>query len=110
MNTINKLPNYTEEQVKQMNTEYLAESTRETVDNLSILFNKRPRSIIAKLSHMGIYKAPTRTTKSGTPIIKKVTLVQEISDYLDGVEITSLVKANKQDLERLVLALYEQVI
>lgn len=105
---VTKPPNYTKEQVVYMTVCYTEKPNRETVDALADKFGKGARSIIAKLSNMGIYIAPKRTTKSGTPIVKKETLVDEISACL-GVELTSLVKANKQDLERLVTALHDQL-
>jgi hypothetical protein len=100
MNTV-KAPNYTEEQEAELRECYTAKPTREIVDMLADKYGKSPRSIISKLSNMGIYKAPPRTTKAGTPIVKKETLVKEICDRL-GIDAPSLVKANKQDLERMV--------
>ena len=101
-----KEPNYTKLMEADMRETYEKNPTRETVDALADLLGKSPRSIIAKLSNMQIYKAPPRLTKSGTPIVKKETLVAEIMTRL-GVEAPSLVKANKQDLERLTQVLRE---
>ena len=98
-----KEPNYTDEMVAQLEAEYTAEPTRETVDRLAEEFGKSPRSVISKLSNMGIYKAPPRMTKAGKPIVKKETLVEEITRCL-GIEAPSLVKANKLDLEKVVNA------
>ena len=100
-NVSTKAPNYTEAQEAELRRHYTAIPTRETVDALANKYAKSPRSIIAKLSNMGIYVAPPRTTKAGKPIVKKEVLVAEIMTKL-GVEAPSLVKANKQDLERLV--------
>lgn len=99
-----KEPNYTDEMVARLKEEYLANPCRETVDALAIELGRSERSVISKLSNMGIYIAPPRTTKNGKPIIKKEVLVAELSKAL-GVELPSLIKANKQDLERLVTAL-----
>ena len=99
-----KEPNYTKEREAEMRKAYEAAPTRETVDMLADSYGKSPRSIIAKLSNMGIYRAPPRLTKSGTPIVKKETLVAEIMERL-GVVAPSLVKANKQDLQRLTQVL-----
>ena len=98
---VSKEPNYTKLMEVDMQYAYEHLSNRDMVDALAELYGKTPRSIIAKLSNMGIYKAPLRTTKAGKPIVKKETLVKEIMTRL-GVEAPSLVKANKQDLERLV--------
>ena len=103
MTDATKTPNYTEEQEAELRAAYMVAPTRETVNHLALSFGKTHRSIIAKLSNMGIYIAPPRTTKAGTPIVKKETLVKEICDKL-GVDAPSLIKVNKQDLERLVLA------
>ena len=96
-----KAPNYTDEQEAEMRAEYPENPNREKVDELAERYCKSPRSIIAKLSNMGIYVAPVRTTKSGTPIVKKETLVANIGVHLDA-QYPSLVKANKQDLQKLL--------
>ena len=99
-----KVVNYTEEMVATITSEYEANPVRSTVDSLAERFDKSPRSVIAKLSTLGIYKAPTRVTKTGAPVVKKEFIVAEINSKL-GVELPSLVKANKQDLEALFAAL-----
>ena len=104
--TVTKAPNYSEAQVAEMDTEYTANPTRETVDELAERYGKSPRSIIAKLSNMNIYVAPARTTKAGTPIVKKETLLEDIGALLE-VSMPSLVKANKADLNKLLAAVEE---
>ena len=99
-----KVVNYTDEMVATITSEYEANPVRSTVDSLAERFDKSPRSIIATLSTLGIYQAPTRVTQTGAPVVKKETLVAEINSKL-GVELPSLVKANKQDLEALFAAL-----
>lgn len=101
-----KEKNYTEAQEELLNSVYPANPTRETVDQLAKELGKAPRSVIAKLSSMKIYITPPRTTKSGAPIIKKETLVAHIGALLE-VEMPSLVKANKADLEKLLSAVEE---
>ena len=96
--------NYTEEMVNDMTTQYTANPTRETVDALAEQFGKTTRSIIAKLSREGVYVAQPRTTKSGEPVISKSELVAQISEHF-GIEMPTLVKAGKQDLQRLVDAI-----
>lgn len=92
--------NYTEEMVAEMVTEYEANPTRETVEALAEKLGKAPRSVIAKLVREGVYKAPERTTKTGAPIVRKSELLVSIQDAL-GVEVPTLVKASKADLEAL---------
>lgn len=95
---------YTEELTQLIIAEYSADPTRETVDRLSEEHNKSVRSIIAKLSSAGVYQAPPRLSKTGDPIVRKEDLVKEIGDWF-GLEIPSLAKAGKLDLQRLYNAL-----
>ena len=96
--------NYTEEMVSEMTTAYTENPTRETVDALAQQFGKTTRSIIAKLSREGVYIAQPRTTKSGEAVVSKSELVSEIADHF-GIELPTLVKAGKADLQRLVDAI-----
>lgn len=99
-----KVVNYTDEMVAKIVAEYVANPTRITVDNLAETFGKPARSIIAKLSAEGVYRKAERVTKAGTPIVKKEELVAAIQEKF-GVEVPTLVKASKQDLEALVKAI-----
>ena len=99
-----KSVNYTDEMVNTMTEQYAANPTRETVDALADQFGKTTRSIIAKLSREGVYVAQPRTTKSGEPVISKSELVATISEHF-GIEMPTLVKAGKQDLQKLVDAI-----
>jgi hypothetical protein len=103
-NTMANAKNYTEEMVSEMTTAYTDNPTRETVDALSQQFGKTTRSIIAKLSREGVYVAQPRTTKSGEPVVAKAELVSEIQEHF-GIELPTLVKAGKADLQRLVDAI-----
>ena len=96
--------NYTDEMVSEMTTQYTANPTRETVDALANQFGKTTRSIIAKLSREGVYVAQPRTTKSGEPVISKSELVSTLEAHF-GIGMPTLVKAGKQDLQRLVDAI-----
>ena len=99
-----KSVNYTDEMVNTMTEQYSANPTRETVDALADQFGKTTRSIIAKLSREGVYVAQPRTTKSGEPVISKAELVATINEHF-GIEMPTLVKAGKQDLQKLVDAI-----
>ena len=103
-NTMANAKNYTEEMVNEMTTAYTENPTRETVDALAEQFGKTTRSIIAKLSREGVYIAQPRTTKSGEPVVSKSELVSEIANHF-GIELPTLVKAGKADLQRLVDAI-----
>ena len=103
--------NYSDEMVAKMTETYEAEPTMDTVKVLAREFGKTTRSIIAKLSREGVYKAQPRTTKTGEPVVQKKELVMEIATVLgvDEANITSLVKATKGDLKNLVNRLSELV-
>ena len=62
---------------------------------------KNTRSVIAKLSREGVYKAQPRTTKRGEPVVLKQELVNIIQEHF-GDEFPSLVKASKVDLQKLI--------
>ena len=96
--------NYTQQQTEQMVSKYTANPTRDTVDALAKELGKNTRSVIAKLSREGVYIAQPRTTKSGEPVISKSELVAQINEHF-GIEMPTLVKAGKQDLQKLVDAI-----
>ena len=93
--------NYTQEQVEVMIAWYKAEPTRETVEAIAVELGKNTRSVIAKLSREGVYKAQPRVTKRGEPVVLKMELVAQIQEHF-GEEFPSLVKASKADLQKLV--------
>ena len=101
--------NYTDEMVAQMTEQYEANPTRETVDGLAKQFGKTTRSIIAKLSREGVYKAQPRTTKTGEPVVSKQQYVDAINAHFD-IEMPTLVKSGKQDLQKLASALGLDVV
>ena len=93
--------NYTEAMTEKMIAQYSANPTRETVDMLANELGKNARSVIAKLSREGVYKAQPRVTKSGEPVVRKAELLASIESTL-GQHFPSLVKASKADLQRLI--------
>lgn len=103
--------NYTDEMVSAMVKQYEAEPTLDTVATLAQDFGKTTRSIIAKLSREGVYKAQPRTTKTGEPVVRKDELVAEIATMLgiDDSTIATVSKATKADLKNLVQRLSEIV-
>jgi len=92
--------NYSEKDVSMMIETYTASPTRDTVDMLAEKLGKNTRSIIAKLSREGVYVAQPRVTKTGEPVVLKSEFVNRIHSAL-GIEIPSIVKATKTDLQRL---------
>jgi len=101
MTEVTRTPNYTDEMVNAMVADYQDNPTKDTVANLAKEFNKSTRSIVAKLVREGVYVAAPRVTKTGAPVIRKAELVAQIQDAL-GVEFTTLEKASKADLEKLL--------
>ena len=95
--------NYTDEMVAEMHELYTANPTRETVDMIAENFGKSVRSVIAKLSREGIYVSQPRVTKTGEPVVRKAELVAQIEEHF-GVELPTLVKASKADLQELLNA------
>ena len=93
--------NYTDEMVAEMHELYTANPTRETVDMIAENFGKSVRSVIAKLSREGIYVSQPRVTKTGEPVVRKAELVAQIEEHF-GVELPTLVKASKTDLQNLL--------
>lgn len=93
--------NYTDEQVSAMVKTYTDAPGPEAVAAIADEIGKSKRSVIAKLSREGVYVAKPRTTKTGGPIIRKEELVKMLEDELD-IELSTLIKAGKADLQRLV--------
>lgn len=99
-----KTVNYTAEQTAALVQGYLA---GEPVAGLAAAFGKTTRSIIAKLSREGVYKAKEYTTKTGEPPVKKDTVAEKIGSIVDlsEGEIDSLTKANKTALAKILRVL-----
>jgi|TARA_B100000085_G_scaffold123747_1_gene112618 hypothetical protein len=93
--------NYTQEMVDTISSDYSANPTRATVDALAEKFDKTPRSIIAKLSALGIYVKAERVTKRGEPVVRKDELVAQVQSSF-GRELPSLNKMTKVDLQNII--------
>jgi hypothetical protein len=96
--------NYSDADITMITDVYVLEPTRETVDSLASRLNKTPRSIIAKLSALGIYQKTERVTKRGEPVIMKAELVAKVQNAI-GRELPSLNKMTKVDLQFMIDAL-----
>lgn len=99
-----KAVNYTPEQTAKMVQQY-AEGV--SVETLAKELNKTVRSVVAKLSREGVYKAKEYKTKTGDKPVKKDAHADAIGAVLklsEG-EIDSLTKANKTALEKIFKAL-----
>ena len=75
-----------------------------TVKKLAVRLNKTPKSIIAKLSKLGVYESSGYRTKSGEVPIFKEELVAKI-EHLLGEEFPGLEKTPKETLKKIILSL-----
>jgi transposase-like protein len=94
-----KTVNYTPEQTQELVQAY---ASGQTVENLAMQLGRSTRSIVAKLSREGVYKAKSKA--SGVARVKKADLVDQIAMRC-GVApelFDSLEKANHEVLEALV--------
>ena len=96
--------NYSDADITIITEEYQLEPTRETVDSLAARLNKTPRSVIAKLSALGVYQKAERVTKRGEPVVMKAELVEKVQNAI-GRELPSLNKMTKVDLQFMIDAL-----
>lgn len=96
-----KQVNYTQEQTLQIVEGYQA---GQSVEVLASQFGKSVRSVIAKLSREGVYKAKVYVTKNGEAPIAKDVLADKIGVLvgLSEPEVDSLTKANKGALEKIL--------
>ena len=105
-----KIVNYTPEQTADMVQAY---ANGVSVEAIAAELGKSVRSVVAKLSRErdsegnSVYKAKPRTTKNGTPVVKKDAHADAIGAVLkmSENEIESLTKANKTALEKIWTAL-----
>jgi hypothetical protein len=99
-----KTVNYTAEQTAKIVADY---QSGVTVETIAETLGKTVRSVVAKLSREGVYKAKTYTTKTGQPVVKKDAHADAIGAILKMTEseIESLTKANKTALEKIFYAL-----
>jgi dTDP-4-amino-4,6-dideoxygalactose transaminase len=99
--TANASTNYSEEMIASIKAAYTANPTRETVDALSKETGKPVRSLISKLSALGIYVKATPVAKTSEPIIKKEVFVAELQSKI-GIELPSFEKMTKADIQSLI--------
>ena len=92
--------NYNQDDVAKLLNDYRENPNRETVVKLAKDLGKSVRSITAKLSQLGVYKKIERKTKNGNAVISKSDLVKIINEHYN-IEMPSLVKATKEDLNTL---------
>lgn len=86
---------YTNEQL-----EILSRYPQLTVAEISSQTGKSERSIVGKLSRMGIYQRKVYLSKNGENPITKLEIVSRLSNKL-GIDLEGLEKAPKSTLQRL---------
>jgi hypothetical protein len=105
--TTAKTVNYSDEMTAQLEKAYLDNPTPETVEAFAVQFGKTTRSIVAKLSRMGIYQKKEYISKTGEKPQKKDAVADAIGAILNftEAECESLAKANKTALAKIFTAL-----
>ena len=95
---------YTKEQTEKLKQDYLNDVP---VDEIAAELDAPVRSVIAKLSALGIYKKKQYRNKRGEVPVKKEEYIQRIAELLEvNIDILeSLEKANKNVLQILEKAL-----
>ena len=76
---------YTQEVIENVSRIYVASPGLETVALLAKQYDVSPRSIISKLSSLGIYQKKEYLNKRGEPPIKKEIYIDKIATML-GIE------------------------
>ena len=89
---------YTQKETNQLLNMY-AEGY--TINKLAVKLNKTPKSIIAKLSKMGVYEDGGYRTKTGERPVLKEELVTKL-ELLLGNKFPGLEKAPKETLKTLI--------
>lgn len=91
---------YTPEIIDRIKTEYLKSPSLVTARRLAGEIGATERSIIAKLSAMGVYQRKQYTTKMGGVPIKKEVYIDQIAKMLniDTAILDSMEKVTKQAL------------
>lgn len=89
---------YTVEQTVALVEQYKAGTSTE---ELALAFGKSVRSIVAKLAREGVYKKKEAVTEGKSGATRKDELVLQL-ELFSGVELKSLQKATREDLEKLI--------
>lgn len=110
-----KVVNYTDAQVETLKAIYnptaTADERKAQVIKLAETLGKSTKSIVAKLSRMGVYVPAEYVSKAGEKPVKKDTVADAIGKVinLSEPETDSLTKANKGALDKIFKALANSV-
>jgi len=109
MNAKVKTVNYTPEQTAMMAEMFTADNPARHADAKALAekMGKAAKSVVAKLTVMGLYQAKTYVTKTGEAVQKKDDTADAIGAILQlsEAEASSLAKANKTVLVKIFDAL-----
>lgn len=96
-----KVVNYTDEQSAMVQGLYVAGTD---VAEIATTVGKSVRSVVAKLSRLGVYKAKEYVSKNGVKPVKKDTFADDIGSLvgMTEAETESLTKANKTALAKIL--------
>ena len=120
-----KAPNFTVEQVDRLREVYGAsveanddyDARKVVVESLAAEFDKKPNSIIAKLSNMDIYVSKVKAVSAVTGMMaqKKDAMAERVSELIEAnyerpdkvgpINPETLAKSNKTDLALLIRVL-----
>ena len=107
MTTSTKAVSWTNEMVATLTEAYTGDNSQ--LQTIADQFNKSVPMVRSKLVNLGLYKVAAKKTvgSKGGAAVRKLALVQRISERLGTAELTSLEKGSKADLELLLNALSE---
>ena len=94
---------YTDDEVTWLLEEY---SNNKDIGSIATKLNKSPRSVIGKLSRLGVYQKKVYVGKTGERPVTKLELCARIARVLD-LEVEGLEKAPKDVLKRIAERLEE---
>lgn len=99
-----RVQNYTPEQAAKMVADY---EMGVAVEQIAEAMGKSVRSVVAKLSREGVYKAKSYVSKTGEKPVRKDAQADQIAAILQltEAEADSLTKANKTALAKILQAL-----
>ena len=99
-----RVQNYTPEQAAKMVADY---EMGVAVEQIAEAMGKSVRSVVAKLSREGVYKAKSYVSKTGEKPVRKDAQADQIAAILQltEAEADSLTKANKTALAKILKAL-----
>jgi len=95
---------YTDDEVKWLLDEY---SNNKDILSIATKLNKSPRSIIGKLSRLGVYEKKVYVGKTGERPVTKLELCARIARILE-TDVEGLEKAPKDVLKRIATKLEGQ--